>query len=85
MLPLVNSLRTMSPKVIGNALRDLKTRRKLWLKVHLYLGLSASSVFVLIGLTSSLSVLGPEIDSMLNPALKKIIRRPCANNLPAFR
>ena len=72
MLPLVNSLRTMPPKVIGNSLRDLKTRRKLWLKVHLYLGLSAGAVFVLIGLAGSLSVFGPEIDSMLNPALKKL-------------
>lgn len=74
MLPHVNSLRTMSPKVkvIGNSLRDLKTRRKLWLKLHLYLGLSAGAVFVLIGLAGSLSVFGPEIDSMLNPALKKL-------------
>jgi len=32
----------------------LKSRRKLWLKVHLYLGLFAGAVFVLIGLTGSL-------------------------------
>lgn len=32
----------------------LKSRRKLWLKIHLYLGLFAGAVFVLIGLTGSL-------------------------------
>lgn len=59
-----------------NALWNLKTRRRLWLKVHLYIGLFAGAVFVLIGLAGSLSVFGPEIDSALNPALKKIPRHP---------
>ena len=62
-----------------NALRHLKTRRKLWLKVHLYIGLFAGAIFVLIGLAGSLSVFGPEIDSALNPALKKILN----HSLPA--
>ncbi|MGZ8171634.1 MULTISPECIES: PepSY-associated TM helix domain-containing protein [Methylobacter] len=62
----------MSVKTTIHSLRNLKTRRKLWLQVHLYLGLFVGTVFVLIGLAGSLSVFGPEIDSALNPALKKI-------------
>lgn len=31
----------------------LKYRRKLWLKVHLYLGLSVGTVLLVIGLTGS--------------------------------
>lgn len=61
----------MIVKTIRNSLRAYKTRRKLWLKVHLYLGLFAGAVFVLIGLAGSLSVFGPELDTLLNPALKK--------------
>lgn len=49
-----------------------KSRRKLWLKIHLYLGLVAGAIFVLIGLAGSLAVFGPEIDAALNPALKSI-------------
>lgn len=64
--------RNMISKTSRNFLPDSKTRRKLWLKVHLYIGLFAGAVFVLIGLAGSLSVFKPEIDSVLNPALKKI-------------
>ncbi|MDP3331254.1 MAG: PepSY-associated TM helix domain-containing protein [Methylococcaceae bacterium] len=49
-----------------------KIRRKFWLKVHLYIGLCAGAVFVLIGLAGSLSVFGPELDSALNSTLKKV-------------
>ncbi|MDD5275190.1 MAG: PepSY-associated TM helix domain-containing protein [Methylovulum sp.] len=62
----------MLGKPANNPLLNLKNRRKLWLKAHLYIGLFAGAVFVLIGLAGSLSVFGPEIDSALNPALKKI-------------
>lgn len=62
----------MTSKTARNFLPDSKNRRKLWLKVHLYIGLFAGAVFVLIGLAGSLSVFKPEIDSVLNPALKKI-------------
>ncbi|MCK9397698.1 MAG: PepSY domain-containing protein [Methylobacter sp.] len=47
----------------------LKSRRKLWLKVHLYLGLFAGAVFVLIGLTGSLLAFEDVIDAWLNPKL----------------
>ena len=62
----------MTLKKVRNFLLDIKTRRKLWFMVHLYIGLFAGAVFVLIGLAGSLSVFGPEVDSALNPALKKI-------------
>lgn len=43
--------------------------RKLFLKIHLYLGLSVGLLFALVGLTGSLLVFGEEIDRALNPAL----------------
>lgn len=48
---------------------SLKNRRKIWLKVHLYLGLFAGAVFVLIGLTGSLLVFEDAIDVWSNPKL----------------
>ncbi|MGZ4969986.1 MAG: PepSY-associated TM helix domain-containing protein [Methylobacter sp.] len=62
----------MISKTAYSSLRNFKTRRKFWLKVHLYIGLFAGAVFVLIGLAGSLSVFSQEIDSELNSALKKI-------------
>jgi uncharacterized iron-regulated membrane protein len=47
----------------------LKARRKLWLKIHPYLGLFAGAVLALIGVTGSVRVRWPEIDAWLNPAL----------------
>ncbi len=47
----------------------LKTRRKLWLKVHLYLGLFAGAVFVLIGLTGSILAFEDPLDEALNAKL----------------
>jgi uncharacterized iron-regulated membrane protein len=50
----------------------LKSRRKLWLKVHLYLGLFAGAVFVLIGLTGSLLAFEFPLDEWLNPKLMTV-------------
>ncbi len=50
----------------------LKTRRKLWLKIHLYLGLFAGAVFVLIGLTGSLLAFEYPLDEWLNPELMTV-------------
>ncbi|MCX7092388.1 MAG: PepSY-associated TM helix domain-containing protein [Methylobacter sp.] len=47
----------------------LKSRRKFWLKVHLYLGLFAGAVFVVIGLTGSLLAFEFPLDELLNPKL----------------
>jgi len=44
-----------------------KSRRKYWLKIHLYLGLFAGAVFILIGLTGSLLTFGSTLDAWLNP------------------
>jgi uncharacterized iron-regulated membrane protein len=50
-------------------LSRLKARRKLWLKVHLYLGLSVGVVLLVIGLTGSILTFWLEIDRWLNPGL----------------
>jgi uncharacterized iron-regulated membrane protein len=50
----------------------LKSRRKLWLKIHLYLGLSAGAVFALIGLTGSLLAFEDTLDAWLNPGLMTV-------------
>ena len=53
-------------------LARLKYRRKLWLKVHLYLGLVLGPVFVVIGLTGSLIAFGQDIDEWLNADLMTV-------------
>jgi uncharacterized iron-regulated membrane protein len=50
-------------------LNRLKHRRKLWLKVHLYLGLIAGSMLTIIGLTGSILVFWTELDEWLNPEM----------------
>jgi uncharacterized iron-regulated membrane protein len=45
-----------------------------WLKIHLYLAISAGFFFALIGLTGSISLYREEIDGLLNPQL--IIENP---------
>lgn len=50
-------------------LQQLKTRRKLWLKVHLWLGLSLGFILAIIGLTGSVLVFWQELDRALNPTL----------------
>lgn len=53
----------------GIAGRRLNWRR-LWLTMHLYLGLSLGLVFVMAGITGSLLVFYVELDEQLNPALQ---------------
>jgi uncharacterized iron-regulated membrane protein len=48
---------------------SLKNRRKLWLKVHLYLGLITGAVFILIGLTGSALAFELPLDEWFNPNL----------------
>lgn len=43
--------------------------RSLWLKVHLYLGLFAGTVLVLLAITGIILVFAGEVDRMLNPGL----------------
>jgi uncharacterized iron-regulated membrane protein len=48
--------------------------RAIWLKVHIYIALSAGFFFALMGLTGSLSVYREELDALLNPQL--VIEQP---------
>lgn len=43
--------------------------RKIWIKVHLFLGLLLGSIFLIIALTGSLLVFDHKIDELLNPQL----------------
>jgi uncharacterized iron-regulated membrane protein len=50
-------------------LARLKARRRLWLKVHLWLGLTLGLVLSVVGLSGSLLVFWQEIDDWLDPEL----------------
>lgn len=50
----------------------LKSRRKFWFKIHLYLGLFAGMPFVLIGLTGSLLAFEHSLDEWLNSELMTV-------------
>lgn len=51
----------------------LRTWRRLWLDVHLYLGLFVGALLVVFGLTGSILVFWQEIDEWLNPALLTVV------------
>jgi uncharacterized iron-regulated membrane protein len=51
-------------------------RRKLWLKIHLWLGLCVGAAWVIVGLTGSINVFRWDIDEWLNPKL--IVANPRA-------
>lgn len=57
-------------------LKRLKTRRKLWFEVHLYLGLIFGVVLAIVGLTGSILVFWQDIDDWLNPNLRQINSQP---------
>jgi uncharacterized iron-regulated membrane protein len=50
-------------------LSQLKARRKLWLNVHLYLGLIIGAILAVVGLTGSILVFYQESQEILNPEL----------------
>lgn len=50
-------------------LSRLKARRKLWLSIHLYLGLFAGSMLAVVGLSGSILVFYQELQALLNPEL----------------
>jgi uncharacterized iron-regulated membrane protein len=56
-------------KPINDRLTKLKTRRKLWLDVHLWLGLVLGLLLAVYGMTGSILVFHAEIDELLNPGL----------------
>jgi len=57
--------------------------RTAWLKIHLYLALGGGFLFVLLGLSGSLSVYREELDELLNPRL--VIDEPKGEYLPLDR
>jgi uncharacterized iron-regulated membrane protein len=50
-------------------LASLKARRKLWLKIHLWLGLALGLLLSIFGMTGSILVFHAEINELLNPQL----------------
>jgi len=63
------------PKADTN-LSKLKARRKLWLDVHLYLGLVVGAVLTVVGLTGSFAVFFVELQEVLNPELAVVSMPP---------
>ncbi|TAN65159.1 MAG: PepSY domain-containing protein [Methylobacter sp.] len=57
-------------------LAHLKFRRKLWLDVHLYLGLMVGAVLAVVGLTGSFAVFFVELQEVLNPELAVVSMPP---------
>ncbi|WP_459991866.1 PepSY-associated TM helix domain-containing protein [Methylosoma difficile] len=57
------------PDTQRNSLRELKSRRKLWLNVHLWLGLALGLFLSIFGITGSILVFHAEINELLNPQL----------------
>lgn len=57
-------------------LTRLKSRRRIWLQIHLWLGLSAGAALVIFGLTGSILVFHQEIDAWLNPKLLTVNESP---------
>jgi len=47
-------------------LQRLKARRRLWLRVHLYLGLVAGAIIAIVGLTGAILVFYEELQELLN-------------------
>ncbi|WP_398308406.1 PepSY-associated TM helix domain-containing protein [Zoogloea sp.] len=54
--------------------------RRLWLSVHLYLGLGLGGLFALLGLTGSVLVFYLEVDGLLNPPIR--VEAPAAAPSP---
>lgn len=48
----------------------MKNARRIWLSIHLYLGLSIGALLVLLGLTGSILVFYLEIDQLLHPQIQ---------------
>lgn len=62
-------LNPMTIAKVDTHLTRLKARRKLWLDVHLYLGLIAGAILAVVGLTGGILVFYQEMQEVLNPEL----------------
>ncbi len=68
-----------NPMTIAKAdthLIKLKARRKLWLDVHLYLGLVAGAILAVVGLTGGILVFYQEMQEVLSPELAVVSTPP---------
>ncbi|WP_243220441.1 PepSY domain-containing protein [Methylobacter sp. S3L5C] len=63
------------PKIDAH-LAKLKARRKLWLSVHLYLGLIAGAILAVVGLTGGMLVFYQEMQEAINPELAMVSTLP---------
>jgi uncharacterized iron-regulated membrane protein len=63
-------------KSTAGQLNRLKARRKLWLDVHLYLGLIAGAILAVVGLTGGILVFYQEMQEVLNPELAVVSAPP---------
>ncbi|RTL29311.1 MAG: PepSY domain-containing protein, partial [Rhodocyclaceae bacterium] len=59
--------------------------RRLWVKLHLYVGLLAGGLFVLLGLTGSVLVFYLDVDSLLNPQIRVSAAAPAPSPEAVFR
>ncbi len=69
----------LSPMTISKAdihLAELKARRKLWLDVHLYLGLIVGAILAVVGLTGGILVFYQEMQEVLNSELAVVSTPP---------
>lgn len=64
-------------------LTALKRRRKIWLDIHLWIGLLLGAVLAITGITGSILVFNHEIDELLNSSLMTVI--PDARGIAAYR
>jgi len=60
----------------GERLARLKARRKVWLDVHLYLGLIVGAILAVVGLTGGILVFYQEMQEVLNPELAVVSAPP---------
>jgi uncharacterized iron-regulated membrane protein len=65
----MQSTQVATQQLKSSRLSRLKSRRKLWLSVHLWLGLTAGMILMIAGLTGSVLAFWQEIDAWLNPNL----------------
>src|SRR5262245_21317048 len=57
----------------GNTSLDRRqTARRMWLKLHMFIGLFVGAIFVILGLTGSTLVFRHTLDGWLNPSLFKV-------------
>lgn len=66
---------SLSDQAAPRAIR-IRTWRRLWLDVHLYLGLFVGALLVVFGVTGSILVFFQEIDGWINPALLTVAVPP---------